>query len=136
MAEFLIKKADSETNKAGSYKAGDIVFVYEDGMCKEPPAPNGAFYIVKVPSLSKELAEKYVKAETDGFIVTEFMPINHRTNPMEASEKIVRRRAFNLDLSLIPNKAKNTLLTTGWITVTKNQALSYIRNKKTNSTEM
>lgn len=70
MAEFLIKKIDatnpdSEKDERGCYKRGDVVQVYEDGECKEPPSPNSKMYIVKAPGMSKENAEEYVKSHIE-----------------------------------------------------------------------
>jgi len=47
-----------------SYEArsqiGDIICVYPDGACKEDPAPDSCYVIVKIPDLDyKEAKEKY-----------------------------------------------------------------------------
>ena len=70
MTELLIKAIDAthpdpEKDRRGCYKRGDIVQVYEDGRCTEPPSPDSKMVIVKVPGLSVELARKYADSHNE-----------------------------------------------------------------------
>ncbi len=122
MAEFLIKavdqyNADPLKDQRGCYKRGDIVQVYEDGACKEPPAPNSKFVIVKIPGLSKATAEQYAKPDEE--IIGEEVKVN-------------RRRLYNVDFTALPKTIIDKLKADREITVTLSQVRNYIKNKTTN----
>jgi len=76
MSEFLIKKVDathpdSVKDQRGCYKRGDIVQIYNDGECKEPPSPNSKMLLVKVPEMSKEENKRYVEEHIEPRVRTE-----------------------------------------------------------------
>ncbi len=125
MAEFLIKAVDashpdSAKDARGCYKRGDIVEVYEDGICTRQPAAGSKMVIVKVPGFSKEQAMKYMEPhiEIQGDVTV-----------------TMRRRRFRLRVDDLPSGIKQTLKDDGWITVSVAQAKSFIRNKITNLDE-
>jgi len=105
MAEFLIKKIsainpDPIKNESGCYKRGDVVQVYKDGECKEPPSPNSNMLIVKVPGMTKEEALKYTESEIrDDGLIEEGQPIL----------TTVRRRKYKFDFSLLTLKVNSDL---------------------------
>jgi len=122
MAEFLIMAVDKThsdpiKDKRGCYKRGDIVQVYEDGECKEPPAPDSKFVIVKITGLSKATAEQYAKQDE---------------SIVDGKTGINTRRLYHLDFSLLPKTIIDTLKTDRQITVTLSQVKNYIKNKTTN----
>ncbi len=135
MAEFLVRKEDSPTRKPGSYKAGDIVDVYEDGRCTEAPSPDSPFYIIKVPGLSTSEARKYIEPEIDGYVVNEFTPKEHIGNPQELQPNLIRRRAFGLDIDNLPAAARNALQTGRQAEIMPQVFLQRMRNKKTGRAE-
>ena len=70
MAEFMIKAIDAKhsdpiKDQAGCYKRGDVVQVYKDGRCNEPPSPNSKMMIIKIPGLSLMDAQKYMESEEE-----------------------------------------------------------------------
>lgn len=70
MAEFLIKRIDAthpdrRKDRRGCYKRGDVVAVYEDKTCVEPPSLSSKMLIVKAPGMSFEDAAKYMESVYD-----------------------------------------------------------------------
>lgn len=122
MAEFLIKVSDNMHNDPvkslrGCYKRGDIVVVMPDGHAwgKEEGLP--LFYIVKVPGLSVALVRNLLAGEPDFLDPT--------------GKGIIKRRAWTLNLSLVPAPVLNTLNTTGIYTTTLTAVRNFIRHKST-----
>lgn len=125
MAEFLIKKIDAVhkdpiKDKSGCYKRGDVVQVYEDGECKEPPSPNSKMYIVKVPGMTKKEAEKYTESEirNDG--------LDKEGHPILT---VIQRRKHHLDFSILTSKVVSDLETKREATITTIQAKSSLKLK-------
>jgi len=117
MIDILIMGID-KTHKdpikdRGCYKRGDIVEVFEGGKMQTPPV-NSPFLLVRVNGVTKAQADKYIVAHID------------------VDEKILKRRLYNIDFSLLPLKAKTILQTKREITVTASQLKTFIRNKVTN----
>ena len=90
MAELLIM-AKPDTNNELRYQRGDVVQVYEDGTCKEPPAPGSRFVIVRLPGVSVEGCGKLIEPRME-----ETGELSERGEPVTVMTK--RRRAtFSLD---------------------------------------
>ena len=54
-----MSESEKQTYEARS-QIGDIICVYPDGTCKEEPAPNSVYAIVKIPGLSyRDAKDKY-----------------------------------------------------------------------------
>jgi hypothetical protein len=86
MAEFLVRTTDCthkdlDTDKC-CWKRGDVIQVYEDGVCKEPPSPKVNVCIIKIPGLTLEEAEKYTESEIVG-------------------NEVIRRRKLRMDMSTL-----------------------------------
>ena len=69
-------------------RPGDIIQIYKDGTCKEPPSKGCMFWIVKVPGMSVEEAQKYSEAQVD--------------NVLSAEPVMVARRKWNLKIADLP----------------------------------
>lgn len=70
MSEFLIKiidanHSDSVKDKAGCYKRGDVVQVYKNGRCTEPPSPSSKMCIIKVLEMSVEEGKIYTESKEE-----------------------------------------------------------------------
>ncbi len=83
------------------------------------------FFIVKVPTLSVSLAEKYVERETESIIEEDGEVYNRRT--------IFRK--WHLLVDNFPQLMKDKIRDEGEVTVTPNQIKPYIRDKVTGQTE-
>lgn len=122
MCEILIKAIDTShvdplKDRIGCYKRGDIVGVEEDGYewgaCERLPK----FYLVKIPGLSVVIARKYERMEMES------------DDP--DNKTVYRRRKFHIPVDAVPAGIRNTLQTTGQVTVTVNQISLYLINKRT-----
>lgn len=111
MAEILIKAVAPNQPDAAKlarcYAVGDPVVVMPDG--HEWGAAEGlpTFWIVKVPGVSVETASAY----------------------LERAQAAARRREWNLDPTDLPVGVRDTLLTTGVITVTPAQVVNFVKRK-------
>lgn len=121
MAELLIKAIDAThsdpvKDKAGCYKRGDIVDVRPDGFewGREEGLPT--FVKVKIPGLAVSTIKQFMESE------------------MGDLETTVRRRKWNVLVDNIPVQIKQTLQTTGEVTVTLTQVRNYIKNKQSGET--
>jgi len=103
--------ANPQKDQRGAWKKGMIVEVYEDGVCKEPPAAGSKMVFVHIPGVPKAQAEKYVEQTAD------------------------RRRLFKIDWSSLPNGVRTSLRDDREITVTLKQIKGYIRDVRTNALE-
>lgn len=103
--------ADPAKDQRGCWKRGMVVTVYEDGVCKEPPAPGSKMVFVHIPGVAKAQAEKYLEEADD------------------------RRRTFKIDWTTLPTAAKNALRDNKELTVTLTQVKKYIRDLRTNALE-
>jgi len=109
MAELLVKAVDfthpdPDTDKAASYKRGDVVVIGEDGSpwsALEILAPNagGKFFIVELPGTSVAQILAMTKSET------QTVPVPSGTEDALGSptmDEIITRRAWGLDISQLP----------------------------------
>lgn len=121
MAEFLIKAISAthpnpDKDRRGCYKRGDIVVVMPDNHKWGNAECLPTFVIVKIPGLGVETAKKYVEPayvlgnETFG---------------------VAERRKWRILVDSIPAIIKNTLLSTGQVTVTLAQVRNYIEDRLT-----
>lgn len=123
MAIFLIKDRDAThpdiaKDLRGCYKRGDIVEVFKDDKpCVLPPAP--PFWIVKVSGLTKAQALR--------FMAPEWSPI---IGP-NGERIMVTRRAWRLDMDLVPRTVLNTLAANRYYETTFSAVRTYVRNKLT-----
>lgn len=109
MAELLIK-AVSATNpdpikdRRGCYKRGMPVVVMDDGheWGKEERLPT--FFVVKIPSISKELVKKYIESETQG--------VDADNNSI-----LFRRRQWHISWNDLPLAVKTKIHIDGEITI-------------------
>lgn len=126
MAELLIKvisavNPDPIKDQRGCYKRGDIVDVRPDNFewGKEEGLPT--FVKVKILGLAVSTVKQFMESEVgDGFVI-----------PLET---VVRRRKWNVLVDNVPAQIKQTLLTTGEVTVTLTQVRNYIKNKQLGGT--
>jgi len=106
MAELLVYNAthwmensptvDKTTQKYKSrYQKGNVIQVYEDGSCTEPPAPNSKFIILKVPDLSVAEAEAKYMQEEEGDVIS--------TIDGREEKELLHRRKVRLDLDALPS---------------------------------
>lgn len=136
MAELLVKAVsathpDPIKDAQGCYKRGDIVDVRPDGFewGKSEGLPN--FVVIKVPGVdhtsNKHLMQPHQEQST------EKDPKSGKDKPVT---KTLKRRLWNvqLDHESIPQNVKDTLKTTGKVTVTKEQIQGFIQNKSTSET--
>lgn len=91
MAEFLIKAIDahhpdSKIDLAGCYKTGDVILAQPDGWSwgKEECLPK--FIILKVPGMTVESAQEYLKSYTE-------------LEPNDLVEEVKVRRAQKINMS-------------------------------------
>lgn len=106
MAEFLIRAIDNTMplgndakDEAGSYKRGDIVEVYPDGTCTEPPAPGSNAYIIILPGYSLDKAKALVETER------------------YADRVLIKRRRYRFPFDRLTDTQKETLLRTRTLTI-------------------
>lgn len=125
MAEFLIfardvVNPDPEKDK-GCPKRGDIIDVREDGFewGKKERLPD--FYFIKIPGLSVTGTAQYKFPE--GGIIGQASP-----------NVVLKFRLWKTNVDVVPSAIKNTLLSTGKVTVNWSQIKSYIVNKKDGGT--
>lgn len=133
MAEFLIKardqvdKAKDEEKRNRGWTKGDIVVVMPDGHWwgREERPPK--FFVLKIPNLPVNEAVKYIEPhQVDTGLVS-----------MD-NTKIIRyvsRRKFRVLIDQFPDYIKNKITDDGIVTVSWDQAKSYIQNKQEQVTE-
>ncbi len=124
MAEFLVMAYPPETADKSNpqrYQRGDIVEIYEDGRCKEPPSPNSCFIAVCVPGIKKEEAQKLL----DGHYVDTGIvhPLGDRVFRME------NRRRYFLRIDDLDSKSKSELETRRMILMSGKDFDAYLRDK-------
>lgn len=132
MAELLIKAIDathSDPKKdAFCWKRGDIVVAREDndgnwGWGKEEvraPDDGGKFVILKIPGVTlKQLRTKLATL----FAADILDP------PRDLNNTPTGRRILKLDIDSIPANFKQTAMSTGTVTATRDQAASFIKSK-------
>ncbi len=135
MAELLVKAvnathANPQKNAVGCYKRGDIVLAMEDGHrwgTKEllAPAKGGVFVIIKIPGVTVDQLQRFVRERWDWMIDAE---------DEDEALGFVRRRRFRIDADLLPAGVRSTLNTTGQYTTTWAQIRQFLRNKRNNET--
>lgn len=88
---------------------GDIVCVFPDGACKEPPAPDSVYAITKIPSLDYNTAkEKYEQ------------PLTDITDPKNSI--LLKHRKYQIPITFM-NNAK---VSNNYITITSLQKDSFV----------
>lgn len=115
MAEFLIRKtnhwtrdeylksssmltADQFLNVLKTHQQGDIVEIYEDGRCKEPPAEGSIYWIIKVPGVKKSDYEYTIKPQ-----------IHLETIDAKEVEIIDKRRRYRFPIESMPSEIVSRL---------------------------
>lgn len=111
MAELLVKAvsathSDPVTDARGCYKVGDPVLVMPDGHPWGAEEGLPKFWIVKVPGATVAQLADYVVSVWN-----------------------IRRCRWFVNTALIPTNVRNTLTSTGTITVTLAQVQSYLTDK-------
>ncbi|MFN3075352.1 MAG: hypothetical protein ABT940_00445 [Alphaproteobacteria bacterium] len=121
MAELLLRVASSlhadPLIDRGCYKRGDVVAVLPDGHVYGRLETLPTFVKVKIPGLAVATAQNWVRPEMD------------LTDPLKPV--MLKRRLWRVRVDDIPAAIRNTLITTGEVTVTLTQVRSYIQNKTT-----
>ena len=124
MADFLIMAIDKThidpVKSERGYKRGDIVEVFEHGKMQTPPI-GSPFVLVRVTGITKAQADKYMVEDKEAFI----------TPKIEPDYRMVRRRVYNIDYTLLPLATINKLKNNRFIEVSLAQVKNYIRNKVT-----
>lgn len=123
MAELLIKAFDNThpdpVKDRVLYKRGDIVQVFEDGACTEPPAPGSKMMIVKVPGPKAADFADYVREEVSAI----------------EPDITLTRRLWRLRIELlpdvVPDRARQALEDDGVATFTAAHVLAALENKAT-----
>ena len=124
MCELLVKARnaqhdDPEKDRRGCYKIGYIVCVMPDGHewgAKEA-LPN--FVKIKIPGLSHEVVRELIDPQDE----------DNAGNPVteqDGAPGIYRRRRWRIRVADIPAQIRQTLLTTGEVTVTRAQIRNYV----------
>jgi hypothetical protein len=124
MCELLVKARnaqhdDPEKDRRGCYKVGHIVVVMDDGheWGREETLPN--FVKVKIPGLSADVVRDLIAEQREddaGVPLTDANGLPQR----------YRRRRWRIRVADIPANIRNTLLTTGEVTVTRAQIRNYV----------
>jgi len=89
---------------------GDVVCVYEDGVCTEDPSPNSKFILIKIPGVTLAQAKQYVR----------------RVSKVENKKRILlKRRKFRIPENWVKNKVDQGKRT---VVVSKQQAKQALIN--------
>ena len=96
---------------------GDIWQLYDDGRCTTAPCETSKFVIIRIPGPSADSVKQYVEAHWD---------MQDPENPV-----LLKRRKFHFDWTLLPTAAKIKLRDERWMTVDKDVALAWIKDKAT-----
>jgi hypothetical protein len=135
MAELLIKAisanhSDPIKNEQGCYKRGDIVDVRPDGFGwgNSEGLPN--FVRIGVTGVDA--------SSIKNFMVSHYgmTGIQGVTGLFETRQVVLKRRLWNvlLDDASMPQTIKDSLNSTGRVTVTKDQIQGFVQNKSTSET--
>ena len=127
-AEFLVYRGphwmdatplDHPIRKTAEFEAreipGDIVQVYPDGKCKEKPAKDSKFYILKVPDMPLKDAQHLGEAQMD--------------NVLSADAVTLKRRRWNIAMLDLPLAATTSMAKDGLATITKTQLTMALDDK-------
>lgn len=124
MAELLVKARDNAhpdpvKDRAGCYKAGDVVVVRPDGhpWGREEGPPQ--FVIVKLAGVPVADVARYTAPEMNA----------------AAPGEVLTRRLYQFSLSTLPAAMRDALEKDGALTMTKASALAVMRNKATGLSE-
>ena len=139
MAEYLVYNTDHWVDKLTDtssidltefetrYKKGDIIQVYEDGTCTEPPSPNSPFVIIKyyrqivdskyqeakiIERTQKELDDEFIEREDEINAIVDAYTANNLSANRETvlaetklefidQTEVTDRREYYFDLSQI-----------------------------------
>ena len=96
-------------------RPGDIVQVYLDGTCKEKPAKDSKFYILKVPDMPLKDAQHLGEAQMD--------------NVLSADAVTLKRRRWNIAMLDLPLAATTSMAKDGLATITKTQLTMALDDK-------
>jgi hypothetical protein len=119
VCEFLIRSVnntnpDSIKDKAGCYKANDIVEVRHNGGCGTP-APGSKMYVIKAPDLDFESSKHYMDSDVE---IT-YIPVDGE--PTKEIRTTKTRRKYSFDLNSLPEKLRTTIRDKKIITITLEQ---------------
>jgi len=95
-----------------AYKLGHIIDIKEDGHVWGTQEKLPKFWIIKVPGMAVADAQEYLK------MLQDFTDLNN--------VKTIGIRKWKLDYNLLPAAAKNTLNSTGIVSVNKTTVLNYL----------
>ena len=131
MCELLIfirnnTHADPEKDRRGCYKRGMIVGVQSDGHVWGSKETLPDFVIVKIPGVAVAAAEELLEHQIED-------DTGVPTLDGDGKPVVFRRRRWRAVVDPIPNAIKNTLLTTGTVTVTVNQIKNYLQRVRDNA---
>ncbi len=88
------------------YQKGDIIEVYSDGRCKEKPASNCKFVIVKVPGLPFKDAKHLTLPETESVTTPEAIYDPKKDRNIIVFNKVttmLKRRHYCINVALLEN---------------------------------
>ncbi len=124
MCELLVKARnaqhdDPEKDRRGCYKVGHIVCVMDDGheWGREETLPN--FVVIKIPGLSASVVQDLIEPQMEDDAGTTLTDDS-------GAPRVFRRRRWRIRVADVPAKIRNTLLTTGEVTVTRAQIRNYV----------
>lgn len=129
MCEILIfagnnTNADAETDRRGCWKRGYPVVVKEDGheWGREEGLPK--FVIVKIPGVPAAKARAFLEIQE---VDDDGIPVYDVIGQASPRPAMYRRRAWRVAWASLPAGIRNTLQTTGTVTVTVAQIRNYLR---------
>lgn len=112
--------ADALENRA-TWKRGDIVAVHEDGVCVEPPAPNGKTVFIHVPGVAASVFQDMLEGADEEF---------GEAKEGQRAKRILRRRNSRLRIDDWPAPVKLSLRTTREVVLTKKQIRDYVLDRR------
>lgn len=97
-----------------AYKMGHVIDIKPDGYNWSPgERTKEKFWIIKVPSMTEEEVQDFISSKFD------FTDL--------ANVKQIGIRKWKLDINSVPAAIRNTVLSTGTITVTKSAIQNYMK---------
>ena len=136
MCEILIfagnnTHADPDTDRRGCWKRGYPVVVKEDGHPWGAEERLPKFVVVKIPGMPAAKAEAFLEPQ---MVDDAGVPVYENVVEAQPRWGIYRRKAWRIAWASLPAGIKNTLQTTGEITVTVAQIRNYLKRIRDDAT--
>lgn len=100
--------SDPEVDARFCWKRGDIVGVYADGVCTEPPAPGSPTVFIHLPGVSVEQVNRHVGKEREAVLVSRVTYSGELDEFTRFQTK--RRRAFRLVWGDLPQSVRDAII--------------------------